>query len=352
MNKKIISIVMLLTLTININTFAAPSTNETSELEQAQSSKKALQIKATNFNNEIDGVLSKIDINKTKMNDIAQDMKKTQTKLEIVEKNAIDQEDLFEKRARAMYINGADSYLKVILDSTSFSDVISRVDTLERIIEHDKNLIAKIEKQRNSIIKHKDTLNNENDKLSALKANNEIILTKLSKDIKEHKVLISNVTKKETKLIADKNAKELAAAARTKELAAEKAIKKQVALKTVTMSRHLDSTKSETSKSDAIPSDVSKSTNYFIVESTAYSTDVFTASGSRTKRDPNGYSTIAVDPTVIPMGSKVYIEGYGYATASDTGSAIKGNIIDLFFNTEAEARSWGRRDVKIRIIND
>lgn len=360
MKKKIISVVMILTLTINVNTFAAPSTNEISELEQVQSNKKALQIKANNFDIEIDKVLNKIDINKAKMNDLAQDMQKTQTKLEIVEKNAIAQEDLFEKRARAMYINGADSYLKVLLDSTSFSDVISRVDTLERIIEHDKNLIAKIEKQRNSIIKHKDTLNNENNKLSALKTNNEIILAKLNKDIKEHKVLISNVTKKETKLIADKNAKELAAARikelatakQIKELAAEKRVKKEAETNSITVSRHLDYSKSSTPKADDIPSDVSKSTNYFIVNSTAYSTDGFTASGSKTNRDSNGYSTIAVDPTVIPMGSKVYIEGYGYAIASDTGSAIKGHIIDLFFNTEAEALNWGRRDVNIRIIND
>ncbi|GCD10065.1 3D domain-containing protein [Clostridium tagluense] len=344
MNKKIISVVMMLilTLTINVNTFAAPSTNQTSELEQAQSSKKALQIQVKNFNNELDKVLNKIDINKAKMNDIAQDINKTQTKLEIVEKSAIDQEDLFEKRARAMYINSVDSYLEVLLASTSFSDLISRVDTLERIIEYDKNLIAKIEEQRTSIIKHKDTLTNENNKLSALKTNNEIILTKLSKDIKEHKVLLSNVTKKETKLIADKNAKELAAA---------KILKELEAIKTATLSRQLASSKSSTSNSDAIPIDLSKSTNYFIMQSTAYSMGGFTSSGSRTTRNPNGYSTIAVDPSVIPMGSKVYIEGYGYAIASDTGSAIKNNLIDVFFNTEAEVLNWGRRDVRIRIIN-
>ncbi|MBU3127623.1 3D domain-containing protein [Clostridium tagluense] len=344
MNKKIISVVMMLilTLTINVNTFAAPSTNQTSELEQAQSSKKALQIQVKNFNNELDKVLNKIDINKAKMNDISQDINKTQTKLEIVEKSAIDQEDLFEKRARAMYINSVDSYLEVLLASTSFSDLISRVDTLERIIEYDKNLIAKIEEQRTSIIKHKDTLTNENNKLSALKTNNEIILTKLSKDIKEHKVLLSNVTKKETKLIADKNAKELAAA---------KILKELEAIKTATMYRQLASSKSSTSNSDAIPIDLSKSTNYFIIQSTAYSMGGFTSSGSRTTRNPNGYSTIAVDPSVIPMGSKVYIEGYGYAIASDTGSAIKGSIIDVFFNTEAEVLNWGRRNVRIRIIN-
>ena len=345
MNKKIISVVMILilTLTINVNILAAPSTNETSELEQAQRSKKALQIKVKNLNNEIDEVLNKIDINKAKMNDIAQDIRKTQTKLDIVEKNAIAQEDLFEIRARAMYMNGLDTYLELLLDSTDFSDLISRVDTFKKIIEYDKNLIIIIEKQRNSIIKHKDTLNNEKGKLSTLKANNEIILTKLSKDIKENKVLFNNATKKETELIADKRAKELATAKRISILAATKA---------ATLSRHLDSSKGSTSKSDSIPIDVSNSTNWFIIESTAYSIDGFTASGSRTIRDPNGYSTIAVDPRVIPMGSKVYIEGYGYAIAADTGSAIKGNIIDVFFNTEAEALNWGRRNVTIRIIND
>ena len=56
----------------------------------------------------------------------------------------------------------------------------------------------------------------------------------------------------------------------------------------------------------------------------------FTSSSSRTNRDPNGYSTIAVEPRVIPMGSKVYVEGYEYAIAAYTGSAIKGNIIDVF----------------------
>ena len=68
-------------------------------------------------------------------------------------------------------------------------------------------------------------------------------------------------------------------------------------------------------------------------------------------RDPNGYSTIAVDPSVIPLGTKVYVEGYGYAIAADTGGAIKGNRVDLFFNTEAEASNWGVRNLDVYILN-
>ncbi|MBC8059894.1 MAG: 3D domain-containing protein [Clostridiaceae bacterium] len=76
----------------------------------------------------------------------------------------------------------------------------------------------------------------------------------------------------------------------------------------------------------------------------------YTASGKKAVRNPNGYSTIAVDPKVIPLGSKLFIEGYGLAYAADTGSAIKGNIIDVFFNTLAEARGWGVRYVNVYVL--
>lgn len=59
---------------------------------------------------------------------------------------------------------------------------------------------------------------------------------------------------------------------------------------------------------------------------------------------------IAVDPSVIPLGTKVYVEGYGYATAADTGGAIKGYKIDLFYPEKEQALEWGRRKVKIRIL--
>lgn len=76
-----------------------------------------------------------------------------------------------------------------------------------------------------------------------------------------------------------------------------------------------------------------------------------TATGTEAK-----IGTIAVDPRVIPLGTKVYVEGlngaknYGYATAEDTGGAIKGDIIDLYFNTHKETVNWGRQQVKVYII--
>lgn len=75
-----------------------------------------------------------------------------------------------------------------------------------------------------------------------------------------------------------------------------------------------------------------------------------TATGAVAKRNSSGYSSVAVDPRVIPLGTKLYIDGYGYAIAEDIGGAIKGNKIDLYFNGEGEVYDWGVRWVDVYII--
>lgn len=75
-----------------------------------------------------------------------------------------------------------------------------------------------------------------------------------------------------------------------------------------------------------------------------------TATGTTARRNSNGYSSVAVDPRVIPLGTKLYIEGYGYGIAEDTGGAIKGNIIDVYFDSNSECINWGRRSVNVYIL--
>ncbi|MFE4811411.1 LysM peptidoglycan-binding domain-containing protein [Peribacillus simplex] len=91
------------------------------------------------------------------------------------------------------------------------------------------------------------------------------------------------------------------------------------------------------------------------VRATAYTADCqgcsgTTATGVNLKANPNA-KVISVDPSVIPLGSKVYVEGYGYATAADTGSAIKGNRVDIFVPNEKDAVNWGVKNVKVQILN-
>lgn len=77
----------------------------------------------------------------------------------------------------------------------------------------------------------------------------------------------------------------------------------------------------------------------------------YTYTGHRTASGIAPYrGAVAVDPRIIPLGTKLYIEGYGYAKALDIGSAIRGNKVDLFFESEGEALHWGRRGVKVYIL--
>ncbi|MBQ1501300.1 MAG: G5 domain-containing protein [Firmicutes bacterium] len=88
-------------------------------------------------------------------------------------------------------------------------------------------------------------------------------------------------------------------------------------------------------------------TNSFTVQATAYT---WTGNRTATGTWPT-VGTIAVDPNVIPLGTRVYVEGYGFAVAEDTGGAVKSNIIDLYMDTEAECINWGRRYVTIYILD-
>ncbi|MGE6365007.1 cell wall-binding protein EntD [Bacillus paramycoides] len=127
----------------------------------------------------------------------------------------------------------------------------------------------------------------------------------------------------------------------------------------------------ETSKSEAqakpTAKSVAKSTETnapaggreITVEATAYTANpsengtyggrVLTAMGHDLTANPN-MKVIAVDPKVIPLGSKVWVEGYGEAIAGDTGGAIKGNRIDVLVGSDSNADSWGRKSVKVKVI--
>ena len=92
----------------------------------------------------------------------------------------------------------------------------------------------------------------------------------------------------------------------------------------------------------------------FQVRATAYwafggVNNTYTYSGRKAVRNPNGYSTIAVDPNRIPIGTKLYVEGYGNAIAADKGSGVKGDSIDVFFNTKGEASNWGVKYLTVQL---
>jgi 3D (Asp-Asp-Asp) domain-containing protein len=82
-----------------------------------------------------------------------------------------------------------------------------------------------------------------------------------------------------------------------------------------------------------------------IVTATGYSLSGFTATGL-----PVGWGIAAVDPAVIPLGTRLIVPGYGEAVAADTGSAVRGAAIDLWFPTVGQALAWGTRAVTVTLL--
>lgn len=117
---------------------------------------------------------------------------------------------------------------------------------------------------------------------------------------------------------------------------------------------------SNTASKENAPETTAPSTNNtaskeIIVEASAYTASCegcsgITATGIDLKANPNA-KVISVDPTIIPLGSKVYVEGYGEAIAGDTGGAIKGKRIDVFFPSQQDAINFGVKQLKVTILN-
>lgn len=128
-----------------------------------------------------------------------------------------------------------------------------------------------------------------------------------------------------------------------------------VGTKEVQQKANTTSKKGSSSKSSSKESSASNDGKVFTVEATAYSSDCsgcsgITATGINIKQSPTP-KVISVDPNVIPLGSRVWVEGYGEAIAGDTGGAIKGNRIDVLVSNDSKARSWGRKTVQVKILN-
>ncbi|MDO7203345.1 3D domain-containing protein [Paraclostridium bifermentans] len=102
----------------------------------------------------------------------------------------------------------------------------------------------------------------------------------------------------------------------------------------------------ESSKTEETTSSNNNSGRLMTVNASAYAGHSITATGTTPK-----WGTIAVDPSVIPYGTKVYIPKFDMVfTAEDCGGAIKGNKIDIFMNSESECTTFGRQNIEIQIL--
>ncbi|WP_338844018.1 3D domain-containing protein [Clostridium perfringens] len=355
----------------------------------------SLNSQVSKLNNEIEDLNAKLEDNKAKMKDTEENLKETESKVSTLKTEIDEKQSVLGKRMRAMY-KSKDSMNPVVflLKSEDLSDLITRIDALARVTALDKNLIQSLDEQKDSLNSDIKKLERDKAELKELKASTEESLKTLdSKKIEEQKkidelnkqkeAVLEVIKENEMSLIShsvsvinsSSSINELESAVSTlnqlipqlnidsvkeaannsvqaaknkiESLKAEEAKKAEEAAKN---NAENSSNTTSSNNSSSQPSSDGKYKKTLSMEATAYSGGTLTAMGLKPVRDPGGISTIAVDPSVIPLGSKVYIPGYGYAIASDTGGVIKGNIIDLYMNSHDECISWGRRQVTLHIV--
>jgi uncharacterized protein YabE (DUF348 family) len=109
-----------------------------------------------------------------------------------------------------------------------------------------------------------------------------------------------------------------------------------------------EDSENESTASDLVAPNGMSCSKVITCKATAY----HESEGSLTKSGTlSRVGAIAVDPSVIPLGTKLYVEGYGYCVAEDTGGLIKGYRIDVYFNSDEECINWGVKNVTVYILD-
>lgn len=199
MNRKTMSVAIALTLALTTSgsVLASPSASSLNDIKQQ---KQDLQVKVEKLDTQISKVMSEVSKNQKDIKTVSSNVDNNKKKLKESEGNIQQQQQLFNKRAKAMYINGMDSYVGVILNSNSITDLVSRIDTVKRVMGSDQEVINDLKDKQQQLALQKQKLDSENNKLQSLKSDNESKLAKLNSDKSSEKGLISDLDKKEQAL--------------------------------------------------------------------------------------------------------------------------------------------------------
>lgn len=168
-----------------------------SELKKAQENSFEIEQKLENFDNQIESVMEEIQANKNTINNVKQEISVTEKELKQSEEDIKNEKDLFNKRIRAIYINGVDGYLSVLLEANGFSDFLSRIETLKSIFELDNKITTNIRVKQEDLSNKRKELDSQNQKLLALNEENNKKLDKLNSDKNEQSKLIAEAKRQE-----------------------------------------------------------------------------------------------------------------------------------------------------------
>jgi peptidoglycan hydrolase CwlO-like protein len=326
-------IILLVTLLLISSAAANPS----DELSNANQQVSDAQVQSQELDNEynsalqdlvaVDSEVGRYDGEITAVNDqlsgLGASIEAAKAQLTEVQSNLLDRQEILEKRIRSTYKSDDMGYLEVVMGAGDFSDFLNRIDMINEIAEDDRRLIDSIKDTKQQI---------------------ETDLADLEQKQAEQESLLTELNSAQQNLLdAQAEQQSVVTSIQTqRELNEEELIQLQSQAASIEASMAQAQTEAVASNGgDYSPPPAGGTT--LTMTATSYCMEGTTATGM-----PVGQGVIAVDPSVIPLGTKVYVSGYGDAIAADTGGAIVGNIIDVWLPC-SDAYAWGSRTVTVTI---
>jgi 3D (Asp-Asp-Asp) domain-containing protein len=225
-------------------------------------------------------------------------------------------------RLQLLYEQGDADPVAIVLGASSVADALGSLDSLNRIADQDRLVIEQARAAKHTAQKLERSLSaKEHDlvRLSREATESTLVLEQARAQRRAYLGQLASQQRLNTAAISSYQQQALAVEATARQVSAQQA-------------------------SAVSPTSVAPGGSTMTVVATGYSGQGNTASGA-----PAGWGMVAVDPSVIPLGTGITIPGYGSGVAADTGGAIQGATIDLWFPTDAQALAWGRRTVTISL---
>lgn len=395
---------------IGLNTFV-PLLAQAESLDVLDQQEQQVTKESETISAEVQLALTDVNQTYAKVEKIKSQISENETELADTKQQITDKEATIAKRKAVMaerlrnlqMSDATDSKLELLLNADSIQDFVNSVYAISVMQSSEKATVESLNKDVNQLETLKAKAEATQETLEANQASMETQAATLNTKVKnlqtqlaeKQGVLqsIANSKAVETarlKAESERAAKEKAEQEAVEKAAAEAAKKEQEKqAQAATKATSEATTESKTSSSQTTNSSTSSTTqatnssSSTSTNTTSWSSEQTTESSSTTKStstsssnkvlymqstaysySETGYSitasgldlrqnpmAVAVDTSVIPLGTMVEVEGYGIAIAADTGGAIKGNIIDVHFNTVEQCRQWGRRyNVKVTIL--
>lgn len=345
-----------------------------SSLEEIQNKKDSVQQEVNQVQSEVNRQLEDVSVITVALEELNNEITAHEETISETEVEIEEQEVLVAQRfeytagqLQALQKNEVNNnILLTILQAESFSEVVNTIYSASILTSASEDRLTeaqaeydKLQDMRASLITEKESLNEKQVEVVEKKEALDSKVAELQTVLAANQSELNNLNAQE-RSIKEKQAAERAAAEKAAEeraAAARNTVSSNVstASSNATSNNTASASSSDTTAAPAPAATTSSSStgDWKTVQATGYSTQqkglsTHTATGIDLRVNSR---VIAVDPRVIPLGSLVEVQGLGVYVAGDTGGAIKGNIIDIHYPTVSQALSWGRRSVKIRIIN-